>query len=361
MEAPQTDRLFALDLLRGLAALAIVTRHFPWPGGEVGFLPRDYLAVDLFFVLSGFVLARAYWARLSQRAGLLSFTIDRLVRLAPLYLLATVFAATIGFVEGAPLDAWAATLAANLLFLPGPRDAGLSPNLFAFVAPAWSLFWELIANVAFAVFAFRLRGPLMIAVLLAGILFLATTAQHYGSLDVGARWTSFAGGASRVLFGFFAGVALFRIHGRLRVRVAVPDWLLGLMTLAAFAPAISLPFGAGYDFLVAVLLFPLLVLLGADARTTALSRRAGAWLGNISYAAYLLHEPLVQLARLFVPAERLGATGIAGLAALVAVTMLVAWAATRWIDTPLRRWARRLRVQRSGAAPMLTTSSPAAQ
>ena len=343
MEAPQTDRLFALDLLRGLAALAIVTRHFPWPGGEVGFLPRDYLAVDLFFILSGFVLARAYWSRLSQRGGLQSFTIERLVRLAPLYVLATVFAATIAFVDGAPLDAWAATLAANLFLLPGPRDAGLSPNLFAFVAPAWSLFWELIANLVFAVFAFRLRGPLMITIVLAGILFLAVTAQHYGSLDVGARWTSFAGGASRVLFGFFAGVALFRIHGRLPVRVVLPDWLLGLVTLAAFAPATLLAFGAVYDFLIVVLLFPLLVLLGADARTTALSRRAGARLGNVSYAAYLLHEPLVQLAKLFVPGERLGATGIAGLAALVAGTILVAWAATRWVDTPLRLWIMRRR------------------
>ena len=62
------DRLEALDLLRGLAALAMLVRHFPWPNAEVLLLTRSYLGVDLFFTLSGFVIAYSYQARLS--AGL---------------------------------------------------------------------------------------------------------------------------------------------------------------------------------------------------------------------------------------------------------------------------------------------------
>jgi peptidoglycan/LPS O-acetylase OafA/YrhL len=361
MDEPQTDRLPALDLLRGLAALAIVTRHLPWPGDVVGFLPRDYLAVDLFFVLSGFVLARAYWPSLSQRRGRASFAIGRLVRLGPLYLLATLLAAGIAVAEGAPRGPWAATLGLNLLFFPGPRDVGLGPNLFPFVFPAWSLFWELLANLVLAVVAFRLRGPFLTAIVLTGIVLVALTARQFGSLDAGVRWSSFLGGGSRVLFGFFAGVALFHVHGRLRVRGTLPDWLLGLVLLAAFAPDPSLAFGAAYDFLVAVLLFPLLVLLAADARSTPLSRRVGIGLGGLSYGAYVLHEPLMHLAKLFVPAERLAESNTA-LIGLAGFSIVAAWVATRWFDTPVRRWiGRRIAAQRGRAAASFTTTSPVAR
>jgi peptidoglycan/LPS O-acetylase OafA/YrhL len=359
MEEPKTDRLPALDLLRGLAALAIVTRHFPWPGDVVGFLPRDYLAVDLFFVLSGFVLARAYWPELSQRRGQASFAIARVVRLGPLYLLATVFAAAIGLANGNPPGAWAATLGLNLLFLPGPSLAGLSPNLFPFVFPSWSLFWELIANFVLALIAFRLRGPLLTAIVLLGAVALAVTAHQVGSLNAGVRWSTLLGGGSRVLFGFFAGVGVFFVRGRLRVRIAVPDWLLGLVLLAAFVPAPSLAFGEAYDFFIALLLFPLLVLLGADARTTPPSARIGIGLGGISYGAYVLHQPLAQFAEMFVSHERLGGSGIAGCAGFVIVVMVAAWVATRWFDTPVRRWiGRRLRAQRARDIPSFTTTSP---
>ncbi|ATY30769.1 acyltransferase family protein [Sphingomonas psychrotolerans] len=361
MDAPPTDRLVALDLLRGLAALAIVTRHFPWPGDVVAFLPRDYLAVDLFFVLSGFVLARAWWPRLSEGQGRGRFLIDRLIRLYPLYLLATLFAAAIALVNGAQAGTWAVTLGANLLFLPAPPDPATGPNLFPFVYPAWSLFWELLANLLLALVAFRLRGPLLPALLLTGALLLACTVQELGSLDAGPRWSDFVGGGFRVLYGFFAGVALALLHRRLPVRVALPDWLIGLALLAAFAPGTALAFGAAYDFLAAILLFPLLVLLGANARTTPLSRRIGAGLGGVSYGIYVLHQPVIQLAAMIFSAERIGASGVPGMVALVLVTLAAAWAATRWIDTPLRTWTRRrLRVQRGSAMPILTTSSPAA-
>ncbi|KRC82530.1 acyltransferase family protein [Sphingomonas sp. Root241] len=361
MDAPQTDRLAALDLLRGLAALAIVTRHFPWPGDLIGFLPRDYLAVDLFFVLSGFVLARAYWPSLSQEQGARTFLVRRLTRLYPLYLLATLLAAAFAFANGAPLGSWAATLGANLLFLPAPPDAAMGPNLFPFVYPAWSLFWELLANLLFAAIAFRLRGPLLPAVLLTGFLLVGLAAQQFGSLDAGARWTDLAGGGCRVLYGFFAGVALYFLHARLRVRIALPDWLLGLALLAAFAPGTGLAFGAGYDFLAATVFFPLLVLLGANARTNPLSRRIGAGLGGVSYGVYVLHQPIQQLGTLLVSTETLGASGIPGLTVLVVVTFIVAWAATRWIDAPAQLWIRRRRAQCAPADPTLTTSYPAAQ
>lgn len=359
MDAPQTDRLVALDLLRGLAALAIVTRHFPWPGDLVGFLPRDYLAVDLFFVLSGFVLARAWWPSLSQGQGARAFLAQRLMRLYPLYLLATLLAAGCAFANGVPPASWAATLTTNLLFLPTPPHMAMGPNLFPFVYPAWSLLWELLANLLFAVIAFRLRGPLLPAILLASLLLIGLTAHQFGSLDAGARWDGFAGGGCRVLYGFFAGVALHLLHARLHLRIALPDWLLGLTLLAAFAPGTTLAFGAGYDFIVATIFFPLLVLLGANAHTTPLSRAIGGWLGGLSYAVYVLHQPVLQFATWMVPAERIGASGMPALVALVFITLAAAWAATHWIDTPVRLWVRRRRAQRAPA--MLTTSYPAAR
>ena len=83
-----------LDGLRGIAAIAVVARHAPFLWGEhgpTGALSESYLAVDFFFVLSGFVLAHAYGSRFQHGLSNAAFMRTRLLRLYPLYLLALVF------------------------------------------------------------------------------------------------------------------------------------------------------------------------------------------------------------------------------------------------------------------------------
>lgn len=271
-------------MLRGVAALAIVTRHFPWPGGEPIMLPRDYLAVDLFFVLSGFVIAHAYGDALAGGRGARWFMVQRVVRLAPLYLLATfsgaliVLATMIAGEAGAPSPAaWATALGLNLFLLPAPPvSAALADVPYAFVGPAWSLLWEMAANLVFALIFLRLTAARLGRLMALGLVLLAVAASTKGSLDAGPYWSSFAGGACRVVWSFFAGVALFRLRERIAFRLRLPDWAIGAALIALFLPPMTMPLGALYDFACAAVALPLLVLLGADARTTPLSRGIGA-------------------------------------------------------------------------------------
>jgi peptidoglycan/LPS O-acetylase OafA/YrhL len=338
-------RFAAFDLLRGIAALAIVTRHFPWAGDSPILFARSYLAVDLFFVLSGFVIAHAYGPALAQGMRPGAFLTRRAVRLYPLYLLATLAGAAFWVVaaltQASPtIGAVMAALLPNLLLTPVQAQAGLPALPYPFVGPAWSLFWELLANLALALLYPRIVRalPWLLGI---GIVLLALTALLNGSLDAGAYWHDFPGGGGRVVFSFFAGVMLFRMHGRFPATLRVPDWLLALLLLAAFVPPMAMPLGAAYDLAVAALLFPMLVLLGANARSGRVSRRIGHWLGYCSYGVYVLHGPILTVLEpltLQVTGRPLVAWGFTGAAAFVVVSLACAYAATRWFDGPARRW-----------------------
>ncbi|MCW3835512.1 acyltransferase family protein [Sphingomonas canadensis] len=362
----RSERFEALDMLRGIAALAIVTRHFPWLGDAPVALPRSYLAVDLFFVLSGFVIAHGYGRALAGGMGVRAFMLQRLARLGPLYLLATLAGAAVWLAAMAAGDPaapapghWIAALIPNLLMLPAPpMSAALADVPYPFVGPAWSLFWELAVNLAFAVLALRLSRRVIARVLAAGLALLAVAAASHGSLDTGPYWSSFSGGAARVVWSFFAGVALYRWRPRLRPGFRVPGWLTTCAMLLLFSVPMTMPGGAAYDFACAAIGFPLLVLLAADAHDPAVPRAAGRWLGYCSYGVYVLHGPvLLMLERALSAAggPPLASLGYAGALLFAALALAAAWAATRWIDTPARAW---LKARLARPAP-LTTRRPA--
>ena len=167
-----------LDGLRGIAALIVMFRHtgYFWGGWTI---PQSYLAVDLFFVLSGVVVANAYEARL--RAGLAParFALLRLIRLYPLYLLGSliglvpVVAALLGLAPSSLASPLPLVLLAAALLLPLVSD----PNLFPLNTPAWSLFFEMLANLAYAAMLRHLHCALLAALLLASALGLALALQ----------------------------------------------------------------------------------------------------------------------------------------------------------------------------------------
>lgn len=350
------QRFLPLDLLRGLAALAVVAFHVPHPPGTLSLVPRGYLAVDLFFALSGFVLAHAYGAELARGGNVRRFMIARLIRLYPLYLIALLAGALLAFNElalaGMPALSyarWAQALGANLFFLPGPADeTRLTTALFPALFPAWSLMWELAANLVFVVIAPWLGKRLLGGMMLLGLALVALVAASAGTLNGGAEWPAFWNGGARVLWSFFAGIALFRLHERLTWRLAVPDWLLAAGLIAAFLVA-----GGGweYDLALAAIGFPLLVLLAARARTTPASRALGHWLGWLSYGIYVVQGPALTL--LDKLSARLIGTRLADLPPLptTLVALLaalgLAFLVTRRIDEPARAWLKRhLRTRR---------------
>jgi peptidoglycan/LPS O-acetylase OafA/YrhL len=161
-----------LDGLRGVAAFAVLVRHTL----TYNLLFESYLAVDFFFVLSGFVLEHAYGKRLRGEMSPAAFMKVRLIRLYPLYALAlalsTVPTLTQYLHGNPPAPGVAIDYAAAILFLPTPA----SPSLFPLVGPSWSLFFELVANGAFAIFWRRLGNRVLMAVVFGSALVLIAAA-----------------------------------------------------------------------------------------------------------------------------------------------------------------------------------------
>jgi peptidoglycan/LPS O-acetylase OafA/YrhL len=287
-----------LDGLRGVAAFAILARHT---------LSRDllfesYLAVDFFFVLSGFVLAHAYGKRLRGEMSPAAFMKVRLIRLYPLYALAlalsTVPILTQYLHGNPPLPGIAIDYAAAILFLPTPA----SPSLFPLVGPSWSLFFELIANGVLGLFWRSCGSRMLVAVVFASalVLIIAATTKMFGfgyepgagALNNGYYWKTFGAGLIRVAFSFFCGVLVYQIWLVRKPPFSAPPLVIAasLLGLLAVHPLDDLQ--VAYDLTVTILIFPLVLWLAASSQVNGVLGRAFALLGLTSYGVYILHFPL---------------------------------------------------------------------
>ncbi|MEI5687758.1 acyltransferase family protein [Sphingomonas kyungheensis] len=275
-------RYETLDLMRGLAAFSVLLLHCSPPGFYLA--PHGHLAVDLFFGLSGFVVAAAYVPRLATGMRLSAFAAVRMKRLYPLILLGALIGLA-GYSRAYPPRDLAVLFVTGLLMLPTPL--GSAEEGYAAVAinpPSWSLFWELLVNVIFARWAWRWSRRVLVAILLVSGVALAAQALHYGQLSQGFTWGSWWGGAVRVSFSFTLGVWLHRIE-RPRWRLPVP--LIALVTVGIFLmPALGAWNGL-FDMLCVALVFPLLLIVGINSHAPRWTR-VSPLLGEASYPAYIL-------------------------------------------------------------------------
>jgi peptidoglycan/LPS O-acetylase OafA/YrhL len=358
VKAPLTERTFvALDGLRGVAAIMVALRHAPFlwaiPATPTGWMRNSYLAVDLFFVLSGFVLEHAYGRRFREGMSLRAFMLARLQRLYPLYALAFILALPFLFGQlrdGAlgPAQAMIEFLCGALM-LPTPNFAHPQADLYPLNFAAWSLFFELLANLLFAAFGRRLGtksliwlvGGSALALVVcatAGWLGFGIEVDKRGVLGGGPSWETFGAGGLRVVFSFFAGVLIYRFHERMWL----PPASLGA-AVAAFAVVtgiLALGFSANIDLPATLLsvmtIFPLAIITCArfDPPKGALKNTMQA-LGLLSYGLYVLQGVMFYAVE-FV-AENLGIESAwIGLLA-VPVVAVIAYAATVFIDLPARR------------------------
>ena len=340
LSAERNDRrVFAtLDGLRGVAAVFVAMRHISFFKGLN--IHGGYMAVDLFFVLSGFVIAHAYERRFERGLSAGRFLAARYLRLWPVYVLGAVLgliAAASHALPGRDNLTGAEVLRTApfaLAMLPGPH---IKPMLYPVNSVAWSLALELLVNAAYA-FAWR---PLKDARVLAATLAVSASGLvcacwYYGKLDIGFMWRDWLGGLPRVAFSFTAGLAVYRIYTSVRRRPRAPAWVL----LALLPPLMWVKLDETIFPLACVLVvFPLMVFAAAEARPGA---RAAAWferLGAVSFPLYALHKPTGELFTLAIrhlgpQLERLGPwVGAPFLAALMGACVLV----ERHYDRPVRR------------------------
>jgi peptidoglycan/LPS O-acetylase OafA/YrhL len=337
-------RFLVLDGMRGVAAFAVILDHVSSTTLRAWF-PGRYLAVDFFFVLSGFVLAHAYGQKLGQGTlSPLSFMRVRLIRLYPFYVLGLalgvllpVLAALRGWGDASPLPELATVAAFSVLFLPAPAFSWTGGHLYPFNGPSWSLFFELVANLIYGFVARYLTWLVLGVGLGVMALLVAFTVMRHEDLGPGWLWPHFDAGLSRVIYCFFAGVAVYKLRDQVKLP-AMPAWASVIALLAIFAvPAAGL-WRQGFDAFAALVLMPLLVALASGAKVSGRAARLCATLGLLSYGVYALHVPvmsLVSFAMQFVGVSL--PYGFMNVALVAAVTAIIAAIATRYYDAPLRR------------------------
>jgi peptidoglycan/LPS O-acetylase OafA/YrhL len=357
-------RYDALDGMRGIAAVAVMLFHFTSNYG-IMFLKHAPLAVDIFFILSGFVIAHSYGDRLDRTMTPREYLLRRIVRLYPLFLVGLLGGTAIWYLQFKPsAQSYSGAeivnaLVANALFLPyfavhSIQDAGpagiTAGTLFPANPPAWSLFFEMVASVAF-VFAARMKQPHMLALICLSYVALlicgwfTAAADNVTGVDIQQGWvaSSFAGGFPRVLFGFFLGVFIYNSSRdgqyatlrRLLSKYFGNIYLLYFILLAIFMFPAYLR-GAYEAFVVAVIA-PCLVIAGASIRLdNPASRQVADFLGWISYPVYCLHWPVGHL--VFYLSGNSHEFSAVSMAAAVAATLTVSVALTKYFDEPVRRY-----------------------
>jgi peptidoglycan/LPS O-acetylase OafA/YrhL len=286
-------RLFhTLDGLRGLAAAAVILIHMRMIFPAAWFPGAAYLAVDLFFGLSGFVLAEAYSARLDAGLTFFAFMQKRILRLWPLYalglFLGTAEAAAKVALHYDPPSVLLPVLPA-LFYIPwnGPRGA-----LYPLNFPAWSLFYELIVNILMAAAWRKLTTRVLIVLVGFSAIGLIAAAIRLGSLNTGFSWEGAPVAAARVGFSFFLGILLWRAKPRPR---ALSAWVpMVLLAVGLMANARWLPYGI-VDVFEVFLLFPLIIWLGASTQPAGISLIVFEFVGVASYALYAVHVPMMRL------------------------------------------------------------------
>ena len=364
-----------LDGLRGVAALLVVWYHvhegFAFAGGgAITGINHGYLAVDFFFMLSGFVISYAYDDRWAHNLSLNSFFKRRIIRLHPMVIMGAVIGMVTFILQGsvrwdgthvATSSVMIAMLCAMFMIpaTPGCRyEVRGNGEMFPLNGPIWSLFFEYLGNILYALAIRRMsKRALTWLVIILGVLhmsFAVLDMSGYGNIGVG--WTmnnaNFFGGMLRMLFPFTAGMLIARNFRVMNVRGAF--WMCSAVLLALFcvpylpqsfklSASLSITLNGAFESFCVVVVFPLLVWLGASRTTSRrFSDRICNFLGDISYPLYVIHYPFMYLfyAWLINTEKYTLAETWPIVIALYLVCILVAYLCLKLYDIPVRKWLR---------------------
>ena len=356
-----------LDGLRGVAALMVIWYHifegYAFAGGTtIDTFNHGYLAVDFFFILSGFVIGYAYDDRWGKNFTMKDFIKRRLIRLHPMVIMGAVVGAITFYIQGSVQ--WDGThigismvmlsLLCTIFFIPAMPGVGYevrgNGEMFPLNGPCWSLFFEYIGNILYALFIRRLSNKaLTIVVVLLGVAlasFAIFNVSGYGNIGVG--WTldgvNFIGGLLRMLFPFSMGMLLSRNFKPMKLKG--PFWICTLVMIALFA----VPYLEGtesictngiYEAFCIIIAFPILLWIGASGTTTdKKSTQICKFLGDISYPIYVIHYPFMYLFYAWLIKNQLFTLGETWQVALCvyAWNILFAYLCLKLYDEPVRKY-----------------------
>lgn len=284
------QRLMHLDGLRGIAAIGVILYHTHNVFGlKLGF-GRGYLFVDLFFMLSGFVLSLAWTSDFARGTSAQTLVRGRIRRLWPTMAAASLLAALIHYFLGDVQHVGALLLLA-LLFVP---FIGQSGPLYPLNGPQWSIVWELFANIMHILWLSRisLRGLWMIALIMGVGLCVATVITGTNSFGPDGDTGTLA--ITRVGWSYTIGIIFAQLYHRAALRRMIPWWLsLMLITIAVvILPLIPLPLAVG-DIVMVIVVFPGLFWLTVTTQQPIRMVGALAKLGALSFPLYATHSAIL--------------------------------------------------------------------
>lgn len=363
-----------LDGLRGVAALMVVVYHifegFAFAEGVNGegsglitTLNHGHIAVDFFFILSGFVISYAYDDRW-HKMTLGDFFKRRLIRLHPMLVMGAIIGVVAFLAEGCqqwngsvtPIGWVVTALLLTIFMIPAVPRAGYevrgNGEMFPLNGPMWSLFFEYIGNIIYALIVRRFSTKMLVAfTAILGVLHVwifVGDLSGYGSVGIG--WTidtiNFWGGLVRMLFPFSIGMLLARTFKPHKVKYAF--WICCAMLILVF----SMPYFASdtavninclYEITCIAVVFPFIVWLGACGTSEGCMQKIPRLLGEISYPLYIVHYPIIYIFyKWLIENHRYTFGDTFGVSMLVvASSILLAYACLKLYDEPLRKWLER--------------------
>ncbi|SHF75896.1 Peptidoglycan/LPS O-acetylase OafA/YrhL, contains acyltransferase and SGNH-hydrolase domains [Flavobacterium fluvii] len=351
-----------LDGLRGVAAIMVVAFHIfetHTTSRLDQIINHGYLAVDFFFLLSGFVISYAYDDRWSKMSVADFFKI-RLARLQPMVVMGMIIGALCFYFQDSALwpmihevPIWKTLLVMLIGFTLIPLSPSMDirgwQEMHPLNGPGWSLFFEYIGNILYALFVRKFSNTaLAILVFLSGCL-LIHLAVFGPKGDVIGGWTlnyeHLHIGFSRLLFPFFGGLLLHRIVKLTTIKNGF--FWTSLLTIVVLAmPRIGgkehLWMNGLYDSLCIIIVFPLIVFLGASGEVTGkTSTKICKFLGDISYPIYITHYPLIYIYTGWVRGSKPSSQEALpfGLLTLIG-SIVLAYVCLKLYDEPVRLWLK---------------------
>ncbi len=337
----QERRFHVLDGIRGIAAIVVVIGHMPKSWIAENF-SHFYLAVDLFFMLSGFVIAFAYEHRLKSGLGARQFMLFRYIRLYPLYIAGTLIGIMSGIITCAmgkgdlSFAALGTAIATAVLMLPSP-NFGETDGLTPLNPPAWSLLFELVMNFGYALVLFRLATTTIFLIVAFSAVALICTDLHLHSLHTGMTWSTVLFGITRVVFPYCLGILLYRSTTRGQIVTAAayafPFVLLLVLMGHGLRPEVT-------ELVSVLFLFPSIIIGGA--RMDVPNPIVFQFLGKISYGLYVTSVPLITLLSRVLHALLIGETFLWPWFGYMVIAVLIGFTALldTHFDVPARVYLR---------------------
>ncbi len=381
-----------LDGLRGVAALMVLWYHvfegFAFAKGSViETFNHGHLGVDFFFLLSGFVISYAYDDRWKSRQrstvkslSLKDFFKRRLIRLHPMLVMGAFIGLICFLLQGGvkwdgsstPIHWTLIAFVLTLFFIPAYPGASYdirgNAEMFPLNGPSWSLFFEYIGNILYALFIRKLSNKMLTVLVGAtGILWIWFVAFDISGYDmIGIGWTldvvNFFGGLLRMMFPFTLGMLMARLFSQRttdnRRQSFFTNNIFWIATIVLFA-LFSVPYISGedvisrvptlanislngiYELFCIMVVFPLIVWIAAlsDSAQSKFTLRISKFLGDLSYPLYIVHYPVMYLFYAWLIKNQYYTFGETWQMVILVLTVCIvlAYACLKLYDEPIRK------------------------